>query len=209
MAKAKSGRGEDGGSAARERILAAAFALFMKKGYAAASTAEVAARAGVSKRDIYALVGNKQEMLVACITERVRRLRLPTDLPVPGDRETLAQVLASFGGHLIREMSDPALVAVFRLAVAEAIHAREVAQALESIGRQAVQAALGDIMTQAQASGLVTGRPADCAEQFSGLLWGNLMISLLLGVAKRPDPREIDARARDAAAAFLTLHRAP
>lgn len=196
-------------NSARERILAAAFAVFMKKGYAAASTAEIAARARVSKREIYALVGTKQEMLIACITDRVQRLRLPTDLPVPGDRETLAQVLASFGGQLIREISDPTVVAVFRLAVAEAVHAREVAQALESIGRQAVQAALGDIMARAQESGLLQGRPAACAEQFSGLLWGNLMVSLLLGVAKRPGPQEIKARAEDAAAAFLRLHAAP
>jgi AcrR family transcriptional regulator len=197
---------EETETAARDRILAAAFGLFMKQGYAATSTAEIAARAHVSKREIYALVGNKQEMLIACITDRVQRLKLPTDLPVPGDRETLAQVLASFGAQLIREVSDPTVVAVFRLAVAEAMHAREVAETLESIGRQAVQAALGNIMAQAEASGLLKGRPAHCAEQFSGLLWGNLMISLLLGVAKRPDPAEIAARAQEAANAFLRLH---
>jgi len=196
----------DGETEVRGRILAAAFAAFMKKGFAAAGTAEIAARARVSKREIYALFGNKQGLLLACITERVRRLHLPTDLPVPGDRETLAQVLTTFGQQLIKEISDPAVVAVFRLAVAEAMRTREVAQALESIGRQAVQEALGAIMAQAQESGLVQGRPAACAEQFSGLLWGSLMISLLLGVAKRPDAQEIEARAQDAAAAFLRLH---
>ncbi len=201
-----SDRRQSGDTAVRERILAAAFSAFMKKGFAAASTAEIAARARVSKREIYALFGNKQDLLLACVTERVRRLQLPTDLPVPGDRETLAQVLTSFGQQLIREISDPSVVAVFRLAVAEAIHARDVARALESTGRQAVQEALGGIMAQARESGLLTGKPAACAEQFSGLLWGNLMISLLLGVAKRPDAREIKARATNAAAAFLQLH---
>jgi len=33
-----------------------------------------------------------------------------------------------------------------------------------------------------------------------------LIVSLLLGVAQRPSPREIAVRARDAAAAFLQLH---
>jgi len=33
-----------------------------------------------------------------------------------------------------------------------------------------------------------------------------LMVSLLLGVAERPNEREIERRARDAAAAFLNLH---
>ena len=44
------------------------------------------------------------------------------------------------------------------------------------------------------------------AERFAGLLWGNRMVSLLLRVADRPDPREIARRARDAATAFLQLH---
>src|SRR5437762_13038526 len=85
----------------RARILDAAFAAFMKSGYAASSTLEIATRARVSKRELYALVGNKQEMLIACISARARRLQVPADLPVPHDRETLAHVLASFGPQLI------------------------------------------------------------------------------------------------------------
>jgi AcrR family transcriptional regulator len=203
-------RQEGGGeTAVRGRILEAAFAAFMKSGYAATSTAEIATRARVSKRELYALVGNKQEMLIACISERARRLQVPADLPVPHDRETLARVLASFGTQLVREISDPTVIAVFRLAIAEAVHAPEVARALDSIGREMSRAALRKIMAQAQASGLLNGRPAEFAEQFGGLLWGNLMISLLLGVAERPNPREIAGRARDAATAFLQLHPPP
>jgi hypothetical protein len=64
-------------------------------------------------------------------------------------------------------------------------------------------------MAQAQASGLLTGRPAELAEEFAALLWRDLMVSLLLGVAERPTPREIAGRARHAAAAFLQLHPIP
>ena len=193
----------------RARILDAAFAAFMKSGYAASSTLEIATRARVSKRELYALVGNKQEMLIACISARATRLQVPADLPVPHDRETLARVLASFGTQLVREITDPTVIAVFRLAIAEAVHAPEVAQALDSIGRETSRAALRQIMAQAQASGLLNGRPAELAEQFGGMLWGNLMVSLLLGVAERPNSREVAARARDATAAFLQLHPLP
>jgi AcrR family transcriptional regulator len=202
---------QDGGdeTAVRARILDAAFAAFMKSGYAATSTLEIATHARVSKRELYALVGNKQEMLIACISARARRLQMPADLPVPHDRETLAHVLASFGTQLVREITDPTVIAIFRLAIAEAVHAPEVAQMLESIGRETSRAALRQIMAGAQASGLLIGRPAELAEQFGGLLWGNLMVSLLLGVAKRPNSREVAARTRDATAAFLQLHPLP
>jgi AcrR family transcriptional regulator len=193
----------------RARILDAAFTAFMQSGYAATSTLEIATRARVSKRELYALVGNKQEMLMACISARATRLQVPANLPVPHDRKTLAHVLASFGTQLLREITDPTVIAVFRLAIAEAVRAPEVAQTLDSIGREASRAALRQIMARAQASGLLNGRPAEHAEHFGGLLWGNLMVSLLLGVAERPNSREIAARARDATAAFLQLHPLP
>ena len=199
----------DDETAVHKRILNAAFAAFMKNGYATTSTLEIATRARVSKRELYALVGNKQEMLIACISERAKRLEVPADLPVPRDRETLQQVLASFGAKFVREVSDPAVIGVFRLAIGEAVQAPEVARALNSIGREASRAALRKVMARAQASGLLTGRPAELAEQFGGLLWRDLLVSLLLGVAERPSPREIARRARDAAAAFLQLHPPP
>src|SRR2546423_11678999 len=86
-----------GAAAVRERILDAAFAAFMERGYAATSTLEIATRARVSKRELYALVGNKQEVLIACISERARRLVVPASRSGLRDRETLSQVLVSFG----------------------------------------------------------------------------------------------------------------
>ena len=196
-------------TAVRRRILEAAFAAFMKNGYAATSTLEIATRARVSKRELYALVGNKREMLMACIAERARRFQMPADVPVPRDRESLGRLLYSFGARLLREVSEPKVIAVFRLAIAEATNAPEVARTLDSTGREAGRTALRNIMQQAQTSGLLDGRPAELAEQFRGLLWRDLMVSLLLGVAERPSRREIAGRARDAAAAFLQLHPLP
>jgi len=207
MAKRRAEGGDE--AAVRERILEAAFAAFMKSGYATASMLEIATRARVSKRELYALIGNKQEMLAACISERAKRLQVPANLPEPGDRETLAQVLASFGAKLVCEISDPAVIAVFRLAIAEAIQSPEVARALNSIGRDASRAAMRKIMARAEAAGLIAGRPAELAEQFGGLLWRDLLVSLLLGVAERPTTRESAGRARDATAAFLQLHPLP
>jgi AcrR family transcriptional regulator len=206
MSRAK---GSNGSAAVRERILTAAFEAFMERSYAATSTLEVATRARVSKRELYALVGNKQQMLIAAIGERATRLQAPAEMPMLRDRATLTKVLTAFGIQLVREVSDPDVVAVFRLAIAEAVQAPEVARTLDSVGRETSRAALRHIMSEARAAGLIDGRPADLAEQFAGLLWRDLMINLLLGVAERPNPRAIEARAHDAAHAFLRLHQIP
>jgi AcrR family transcriptional regulator len=195
-------------SPVRERILSAAFAAFVETGYAETSTLEIARRARVSKRELYALVGNKQEMLVTCIRERAMRLQVPADLPEPRDRETLERVLVTFGTQLLNETTNPTVIAVFRLAIAEAVRTPEIAQALDSCGRQASRAALTEIMTRAEANGLVEGRPPELAEQFAGLLWGDLMLGLLLRTDDTPNAREITRRARDAAAAFVRLYLA-
>jgi AcrR family transcriptional regulator len=196
-------------AAARRRILEAAFVAVTSSGYAAASTLEIATRARVSKRELYALVGNKQAMLGACIQSRVRRFDVPAELPTPCDRASLAELLASFGARLVREVGDPTVVAVFRLAIAEAIHAPEVARTLDSIGRGTARSSLRKIMVDATSAGLVTGEPQELAAEFAALLWGDLMLSLLLGVTALPRPREIAKRARSAARAFLQLNAPP
>lgn len=193
----------------RQRILEAAFTAFMKDGYAATSTLAIATRAQVSKRELYAVVGTKEEMLVACITERSRRLEAPADLPEPRDREALANVLTIFGAQLLREVTEPTVVGVFRLAIAEALRAPEVAMVLDSVGRAASRTALRKIMIHASTSGLVEGHPAELSQQFAALLFGDVVMSLLLQTTKRPTQEEMEARARSAAAALLQLHPQP
>jgi len=196
-------------SSVRQRILSAAFSTFMERGYTPTSTLEIATRAHVSKRALYALVGNKREVLAACISERAKRLQPPADLPEPRDREALGRALAAFGARLVREVSDPTVIAVFRLAIAEAVRAPEIARALDSIGYETIRAALREIMTRARSAGLLGADPAEMAEHFSGLLWGSLTVRLLLRIADRPGPREVTRRARAAASAFLQLYPSP
>ena len=191
---------------ARRRILDAAFAAFMENGFAETSTLEIATRARVSKRELYALVGSKQEMLAACIAERAKRLQMPAELPEPHDREAFSRTLVAFGTQLLREVSDPTVIAVFQLAIAEAVRAPEVARALNSIGVETSKAALREVITRARSVGLLDGEVAEMADRFYGLLWGNLMTRLLLGVAERPGPREIARRAEAATTALLQLH---
>jgi AcrR family transcriptional regulator len=191
---------------ARERILAAASAAFVDAGFANTSTLEIATRARVSKRELYALVGSKHDLLVACISARAARFQVPARIPQPRDRATLARALTALGTHLVREVSDPAVVGMFRLAIAEAVHAPEVARALDSIGREATRTVLRELLTRAREARLVSGDPQLMAEHFNGLLWGSLMLSLLLGVTDVPPPREAARRARAATAAFLKLY---
>jgi AcrR family transcriptional regulator len=199
------------GPTLRERILGAAFEAFVAQGYAGTSTLEVARRARVSKRDLYAQFGSKQAMLAACITARVTRMRRPLDLPVVSNLAALHATLLALGETLLREVSRPEVLAAYRLAILEAERAPEVAQTLDALGREGNRAALIGLLRGAQAAHLL--RPGDVVEMadtFLALLWtGGLLTRLLLRVAAAPDDSEVAARARFAADHLMRCHGEP
>ena len=193
----------------RERVLKAAFALFRERGFAGASTLEIATRAKVSKRDLYALFDGKQAMLTACIDERARRMRQPVELAasIPQSRAEVAATLVALGISILRGLSSPEVLAVYRLAIAESDRAPEVARALDAGGREANWRALGEWLAKVQAQDLIgAGDPAAITARFIALLWGDLLIRLLLQLRDAPTPAEIEARAQTAAEALLTLY---
>jgi AcrR family transcriptional regulator len=199
---------ESDGSA-RERVLKAAFAEFRKRGFSGASTLDIATRAKMSKRDLYALFDSKHAMLAACIKERAGRMRQPLELapPVPDSRDAVARMLGDLGRSILRGACHPDVLAVYRLAIAESDRAPEVARALDRNGRAANHAALGAWLARAQAQGFIgAGDPAVMAVRFLALLWDGLLAQLLLRVRDAPSADEIESRARVATEALLKLH---
>ena len=191
-----------------DRIIGAAFGTFMTKGYAGTSMLEIATRAKISKRDLYAAFPSKQAVLLACITSRAARMRLPPDLPAPKDREMLAKTLAVFGATVIREVCEPAASSMYRLAIAEADRSPDVAAALNA-NRFVNRHALEQLLVRAQSAGVLgQGDPPRMMEQFFALLWGDLLVSRLLGAVSVPSRAEIERRANEATAAFLRLYPA-
>jgi AcrR family transcriptional regulator len=189
-----------------DRILGAAFRAFTENGYAGTSTLEIATRAKVSKRDLYANFASKRDILIACIRGRAERVRLPPDVPAPQSRALLAATLTRFGTTIIREVSHPTVMATFRLAIAEAERSPEVAEVLQA-SRSVSRDALAGALAQAQAAGVLgRGDPRQMMEAFFALLWGDLMLTLLMRVTGSPKPAEIERRAHAATAAFLKLY---
>ncbi|WP_186082881.1 TetR/AcrR family transcriptional regulator [Burkholderia gladioli] len=203
---------EDAGSerSPRQRIIEAAFRIFAEKGYESASTLAIATQAKVSKRDIYANFSNKQDMLLACIEGRGQRMNLGAALPRATSAAMLEKVLASFASRLLVEVTDPIIITIYRLAIAEVARAPEIARTLDRIGRKASQQALTTWLAQAQQDELLgQSEAAALAAEFLALAWNDLRTDLLLGVAPRPSAEALTEQARQAAAAFMRLHGKP
>ena len=190
----------------RQRILGAALQAFAEHGYAGTSTLHIATRAKVSKRDLYAHFASKQAALVDCIKARSEQMQLPAQLSVPRTRKALATTLATFATQVLVETSHPTVMAMFRLAIAETAHAPEVAQALDE-RRKANRRTLSALFAGCQSAGLMPdGDTAEMASRYLSLVWGDLMLGLLLGVAARPSRAQIERRVTEATTAFLQLY---
>ncbi len=192
---------------ARSRIIDATFHVLMEHGYGGASTREIARRARVSKRELYALFNSKDGILAAMIASRAGRMCEPLTFPAVGDRAGLTRVLTLFGVSFLTEASSPAVIALFRLAIAEAERAPGLARRLHEDGRGPIFASLVDFLARAAASGLIAGaKPDAMAGRFFALLWGDLQISLLLRLVEPLQPDQIAGRAKSAVAALLSLY---
>ena len=191
----------------RRSILEAAYHVLVERGYAGASTLEIATRARVSKRELYAEFGSKSGILRALIAATAARMQLPLATAEILDRDDLAAALESYGTTALGELTSPHVVAINRLAVAEAGRSSEMGDILEDTGREPNRKALIDLLAKAQAAGVLgPGEPAAIAGEYFSLLMGDLMYRLLLGVVPRPEPKEISKRARAATQLILALH---
>jgi AcrR family transcriptional regulator len=191
----------------RERIMGAGFGAFLEHGYASASTLEIATRARVSKRELYAHFKNKEALFEAGIADRTARIRFALEIPDVKDQVELAQTLESFGVAMLTNLTEDNVLSVYRLAIAESARAPQIAKALDREGRGALRRAITVFMATCLERGLLKGAEADsmCGE-FSSLLMSDIMLRMLLGVRKKPNAQEISRRARATTQAFLVLH---
>jgi AcrR family transcriptional regulator len=207
--KRKEADGTAGEGDVRERILGAAFAAFLEHGFAGASTLDIATRARVSKRELYSHFKSKAALFAAGIAERTRDMRFPLALPDVSSRIALAATLRAMGISLLSGVTDDDVLAVYRLAIAEAHRSPELGKALDDNGRNAIRRALAAFLRTAQAKGLVAaGDPGEMGYLFSSLLLSDIQLRMVLGVARRPTPKEIERRADCATATFMALYAA-
>jgi AcrR family transcriptional regulator len=196
----------DAGDPSRDRMLRAASSLFLERGFSKTSMLEIATRAQVSKRDLYAMFDNKHAVLAYGIAERAQgmRQRLGSTMPAPASREELAATLVEIGASILRTVCSAEVLMLYRLAIAESDRAPEVGRVLDEQGRAANHRALAEFLKKAQQQGLIgPGDPAALVTRYGAVLWDDLLARLLLRVRDAPNAKEINARARAAAAAIM------
>jgi TetR/AcrR family transcriptional regulator, mexJK operon transcriptional repressor len=110
--------------AKRDQILAGARRVFLRDGFAAASTDAIAAEARVSKRTLYAYYPSKEELFAGVMREmtienpQTRALESMEEM-APGSEEELRRDLLELAQKIVATMMQPAYLALLRTTIAD------------------------------------------------------------------------------------------
>nr|QEO73960.1 TetR family transcriptional regulator [uncultured bacterium] len=193
----------------REAILAAAFEVFARRGYAQACVKEIAEVAGVAKPTVYNHLNDKETLFrhamdAAAEAVSARDLAVVERLREPGD--DLRATLEDVAYRLVRTCDDERSRALRWLTYAQVARFPDLIDAVHARTGVRLAEALADRLARLVLSGhLRPCEPADAAEHLLALLTGPMEARSGLGTRKVP-AAEMRAVAVSAVNVFLRAY---
>ena len=187
----------------RELIVAAAREEFHTSGYAGASMARVAGRAGVSTKTMYRLIPTKAGLFGSVISERISRFMLELDeehLDSIPTEQALEHILVTYGTLTL----DEETVHSFRLVLAECDRFPEIAAAFSELAINRTTKTMEGWLKRRRDSGEIEiDDPVTAIGMLRGMMIMEPQRAIMLGLRAPPDHAEIVGRARICARLFL------
>jgi AcrR family transcriptional regulator len=175
----------------RDAILQAGAIVFMEQGFGPASMDEVARLASVSKATIYSYFDSKQALFGAIVTGRCAAMVPIIEAAALGDQRP-AEALRIIGRQFLDLLMSRGPLALYRIVLAEAGRFPELGRIFYESGPNRVAAALADYLARQHALGVLDApHPRVLAEQFFGMVLGQIHVRLMLGISDAvPGPDE-------------------
>jgi AcrR family transcriptional regulator len=190
----------------RNEILDIAVEILSEKGYREASMLEVAKRASASKETLYAWFGDKRGLFEAVIQRNALEVQTTMSRHLEANAP-MEQGLAEFGRALLSLLLGESAVAINRAAITEAKSDPKLAQTLAKVGREAtLPYFIRFLEHHRETRALEIGDPRQAAEEYLGLLLGDIQIRRLLGIMEAPKKAAIEARVNRAGESFLKIY---
>ena len=188
----------------RRRLIDAAEHVFLQMGYGAASVDEIARRAGMSKKTIYRVFEAKQDLFAAVIDGRRDELAGIIEGEGSDDARPPEEVLGGFLRRIARFVLAPRQAALYRLVVAEAQRAPELAKAFCREGSTKACAPLMQWLSlQHERGRLRLPDPSSAAKMLFYMAIAELQMRQLTGERDALDDPAIDQRIDQAVRVFL------
>jgi len=180
--------------AKREQIVAGARLVFLRDGFAGASTDAIAAKAGVSKRTLYSYYPGKEELFA----DVLRRLTIDNphtqvlamvEETDPGDFGELREMLVGLAGRVASIMMDPDYLALLRIIIADTHRFPQLGEIYRSTVPERGFRIFLALMERVRARGIVDVPDAEVATRlFFGPLVTYALLDGLFKPGERPQP---------------------
>jgi AcrR family transcriptional regulator len=197
-----------GRSAAKRRaILDAARTTFLRDGYAGAPMDGVAALAAVSKQTVYKHFADKRSLFTAVLTDEISATEQRTRSMVAtlGDSDDIAADLRAFARRHVVEVTEPHIVDLRRIVIAEADRFPDLAESWYANGPERGHAALAEQFARLADRGLLRlDDPLQAAQHFNWLVLSIPLNEVMFRpTAPRPSRAALHRHADEATRIFL------
>jgi AcrR family transcriptional regulator len=187
----------------RRCLFAAAESLFLEQGFGAVTMEQVAKRAGVSKKTIYAFVDTKEHLFDAMMRDHMSRQHLP-DLADVADGAGVESAVADYLTTLSAAILSPVAVGLFRLSVGEATRFPNIAQSFYQAGALGhIERLAGWLAAQAKRGLIVLDDAKEAAMMLTSFVVLEPLRAAALGVRALPGAKAQKERAKMAAKLFV------
>lgn len=203
---------EDGGGK-RAAIVRAATTLFLRQGFHATSTEQIATAAAVSKQTVYNRFGDKQALFSEIVlgvtaTAEAFAVELVETLEAVEAAEDLEPTLRRLARRYLSAVLSPDVLALRRLVISEAARFPGLASAYYDRAPARVLAALRDQFDRLGERGFLrVPDPAQAAADFAFLLVGRPLDEGMFRPADDAPAVDVDAAADHAVDVVLAVHR--
>ena len=162
----------------REAILAAAYDLFLEKGYEATTLSDIVGRSGGSLATLYEMFEGKSGLLRALVGDRCSLISDAIDQAVSSHKPT-REALREIAEYMFDKIIDPNGIALFKAALAQPELGRKLYEAGPANGQAKVAEYLA---LQSQNGDLSIDDPVFAAQLFFQMMFGHFHQQLLFGV---------------------------
>ncbi len=186
------------------QVLMAARELFLANGFQRTSMDQVAARANVSKTTLYAHFTSKEALFLSVLEEEKRRLGLGIPKDLPAGPVEVRDWLRTIARSLLDAMTQPTVMSLFRLVIAECVHAPALGRTMweegPAVGQQRMARLLAHFARQGQ---LNIDDPDLVANRFLSLVRGDFTMHCLMDARWSPAKEAIAAHVEQSLDFFL------
>ncbi len=191
------------------RILDAAAEIFLEKGYEETSTADIARRAKVSKRELYSNFSDKRDILAAVITKLQARIQAETNVSW-SSTEDLRAVLTKAGTQILEFINSEMFGKLFRIVAAESFRDPVSAQTFYLLGpRSGRESTAAFIKRHMKTGNLRKADSLQAADDFLDLVISSrFLTAVVLGQTQEAlEPRSHVRHAVDIFLSYYGAHR--